>query len=201
MYILSRSNIGGITNCNLQCIGERKGLKPNIAQSGPTDPQPTRPINFNLSFYKYTNILPPPPLLWKPFNFGGGWVEPREREQICKLARKTPQAAEAAGCWVEKAALWVQLNNHLACPTVFDQTSTWQVLSICSIVEPWKVLKEEKGWVWIYHEQPYPSSFLSSLSSPVNLIDNFWKILMAVLAYASGESRKTDPSRLPASAF
>ena len=105
MYILSRSNIGGITNCNLQCIGERKGLKPNIAQSGPTDPQPTRPINFNLSFYKYTNILPPPPLLGKPFNFGGGWVEPREREQICKLARKTSQAAEAAGCWVEKAAL------------------------------------------------------------------------------------------------
>ena len=47
----------------LQCIGERKGLKPNIAQSGPTDHQPTRPINFNLSFYKYTNILPPPPLL------------------------------------------------------------------------------------------------------------------------------------------
>ena len=152
MYILSRSNIGGITNCNLQCIGERKGLKPNIAQSGPTDPQPTRPINFNLSFYKYTNILPPPPLLWKPFNFGGRWVEPREREQICKLARKTPQAAEAAGCWVEKAALWVQLNNHLACPTVFDQTSTWQVISICSIVEPWKVLEEERGWVGTTNE-------------------------------------------------
>ena len=185
----------------LQCIGERKGLKPNIAQSGPTDPQPTRPINFNLSFYKYTNILPPPPLLWKPFNFGGGWVEPREREQICKLARKTPQAAEAAGCWVEKAALWVQLNNHLACPTVFDQTSTWQVLSSCSIEEPWKVLEEEKGWVWIYYEQPHPSSFFSSLSSFVNLIHNFWKILMTVLAYASGESRNTDPSRLPASAL
>ena len=146
-----------------------------------------------LSFYKYTTS--------SSFNFGGRWVEPREREQICKLARKTPQAAEAAGCWVEKAALWVQLNNHLACPTVFDQTSTWQVLSICSIVEPWKVLEEEKGWVWIYYEQPHPSSFFSSLSSFVNLIDNFWKILMAVLAYASGESRNTDLSRLPASAL
>ena len=83
----------------LQCIGERKGLKPNIAQSGPTDPQPTRPINFNLSFYKYTNILPPPPLLWKPFNFGGGWVEPREREQICKLQLSKSSRALNGGAY------------------------------------------------------------------------------------------------------